>query len=90
MAAPAKKREIRQKLHDDEDRVSSSSEDEEYEVADEQVRDNCLYRATYHHISELTSFSNTRSLFARNVFHRLLVFELNFPDFCIYENDKSR
>lgn len=31
-----KKREIRQKLHDDEDRVSSSSEDEEYEVADEQ------------------------------------------------------
>ncbi|EFN68188.1 Protein BCCIP-like protein [Camponotus floridanus] len=36
MAAPVKKREIRQKLHDDEDRVSSSSEDEEYEVADEQ------------------------------------------------------
>ncbi|XP_072752332.1 protein BCCIP homolog [Anoplolepis gracilipes] len=37
MAAPAKKREIRQKLRDDEeDRVSSSSEDEEYEVTDEQ------------------------------------------------------
>ncbi|KAL6427410.1 hypothetical protein ACFW04_008741 [Cataglyphis niger] len=36
MAAPVKKRDI-QKIHDDEeDRVSSSSEDEEYEVADEQ------------------------------------------------------
>ncbi|CAL1688337.1 unnamed protein product [Lasius platythorax] len=37
MAAPVKKREIKQKLHDnEEDSVSSSSEDEEYEVADEQ------------------------------------------------------
>lgn len=49
MAAPVKKREIKQKLHDnEEDSVSSSSEDEEYEVADEQVRNNRLYCATYH------------------------------------------
>lgn len=39
MAAPVKKREIRQKLRDnDEDNVSSSSENEELEIASEQVR----------------------------------------------------
>jgi len=39
MAAPVKKREIQQKLHDDdENHISSSSEDEEYEIANKQVR----------------------------------------------------
>lgn len=42
MAAPMKKRELRQKLRDDENPVSSSSEDEEYEIANDQVSD--LYR----------------------------------------------
>lgn len=74
MAAPIKKREIRQKLHDDEkDRVSSSSEDEEYEVADEQVRNN-VYIAQHVISNELTTFSNTRSLSATDLFHQLLVF----------------
>ncbi|KAG5310492.1 BCCIP protein, partial [Acromyrmex insinuator] len=37
MAAPVKKREIQQKLHDDdENHISSSSEDEEYEIANKQ------------------------------------------------------
>lgn len=50
MAAPVKKREIEQNLHDDdEDNVSSSSEDEEYEVADEQVRNNRSYCTTSRH-----------------------------------------
>lgn len=57
MAAPVKKRDIQQKLGNDEDHISSSSEDEEYEIANEEVRDGSAMSTSDVTIERLTSLS---------------------------------